>query len=257
MRLRYLAFACACALLAAAAQPLAIRIVYDNTVAEPGMSADWGFAAVVDFEGHRLLFDAGAKPGLFAVNLARLAIEPRSIELIVLSHAHTDHAGGLFQPKAIKDSAPLVLLDAFPQSLAERTAAAGYRNQRTTAPLQLLPGIHTTGLVEGTTPEQALAIDTPRGLVVITGCSHPGVVKMVETARRQRNAETVALLVGGFHLLETPADELEKTAQALQKLNVRRIVPTHCTGEKAIALFRERFGAAAGEGGAGRRLVVE
>jgi 7,8-dihydropterin-6-yl-methyl-4-(beta-D-ribofuranosyl)aminobenzene 5'-phosphate synthase len=245
------------ALSLAHAAELEIRIVYDNTAAEPGLQADWGFAAAVDWRGRRILFDGGARPEVLKQNLAKLSIPPQSFEALVLSHAHHDHSGGLFQDNFHRPGAPLFLLARFPPALAQSAEASGLNPRRIEGSREIVPGIYTTGTVEGTPPEQALVIETGQGIIVLTGCSHPGVVMMVEAALKQRPAGAVRLLAGGFHMLKESPAAIREAIQRLRSLGVQSIAPTHCTGEQAMAMFREAFGARCLSAGAGKRLTLD
>jgi 7,8-dihydropterin-6-yl-methyl-4-(beta-D-ribofuranosyl)aminobenzene 5'-phosphate synthase len=227
----------AVALAAPQAGPLEIQILYDNTAAETGLTADWGFAALVTYGGRRILFDTGTKADLFVGNLQKLGLEPASIEQVVISHAHGDHTGGLER-----------LMPLNPRLVVHGPGKAGA--------FQVAPGIYSTGIIQGLVAEQALVIETPKGLVILTGCSHPGVVKMVEVAVEQRGKNSVRLLLGGFHMLQQKADEIHDAISSLKRLNVAAAVATHCSGELAQKLFREAFGPGPGAG-AGRRIVLE
>jgi len=101
--------------------------------------------------------------------------------------------------------------------------------------------------VEGAT----LAVVTRKGLVVITGCSHPGVIEFVKEAKRQLNEE-VYMVCGGMHLLKHSDIEVKQTIAQLKEIGVRKVGPTHCTGDKAIALFKEAFGEQYAPMGVGR-----
>jgi 7,8-dihydropterin-6-yl-methyl-4-(beta-D-ribofuranosyl)aminobenzene 5'-phosphate synthase len=109
-----------------------------------------------------------------------------------------------------------------------------------------VPGIFTTGVIEGRPPEQALVIETSKGLVVMTGCSHPGVVRMVEAAERQRGKQSVRFLLGGFHLLQDNDQQVSE-----------KIAAAHCTGERAAGMMRASSGAGFKAAGAGQRFVFE
>ncbi len=224
--------------LALAAGPVEIQVVYDNTAAEAGFRADWGFAAVVTANGRRVLFDSGTKPELFMENLKLLQVDPATLESVLISHAHGDHMGGLARLRALNPKLTV--------HLPERLGA-----------YEIAPGLWSTGIVEGQPPEQALAILTPKGLVLLTGCSHPGVVKMVEAAETQRGVSSLRLLLGGFHMLQQSAAYIHSTLDRLRELRVERLAATHCTGDLAIKMFREAYGARFESAGAGKRIVLE
>ena len=226
-------------LLMAAGPPLEIRIVYDNTSIEAGVQPDWGFAALVTLDGRRVLFDTGAKADLFMENLRRLEIKPISIEHLVISHNHGDHTGGI---KLLSTQNPRIKV---------------HMPEARSGPFEVVPGIYSTGPVEGQPREQALVIETPKGIVLLTGCSHPGIVKMVEAAEKQRGKNSVRLLLGGFHMLQQNADQINSTISRLKQLNVASAIPTHCSGDLTIKLFREAFGFTPDAAGAGKRIVLE
>ena len=102
--------------------------------------------------------------------------------------------------------------------------------------------------------EQALALKTTEGLVVITGCAHPGIVNMVRKAREITGEERVYLGVGGFHLRGETPSRIESIAQELRLLSVRKVAPCHCSGDGTRKLFRERFEADYIESGVGKRV---
>ncbi len=221
-----------------AAEPVEVRIVYDNTPASPGLEKDWGFAALVSRGAARILFDSGTRPDIFMRNLAALEIDPSSLEQVFISHRHPDHTGGLAPLQAKNPRLKLHWPDP-------------------TEPYEILPGFRSTGALPGAAREQALVIDTPKGLVVITGCSHPGVVNLVEAAVRQHGGKPVRYLTGGFHMLQDPPEKIEAAIAALKKLRVERISPTHCTGEPAAKMFRDAFGARFEPAGAGKMIRLE
>jgi 7,8-dihydropterin-6-yl-methyl-4-(beta-D-ribofuranosyl)aminobenzene 5'-phosphate synthase len=121
-------------------------------------------------------------------------------------------------------------------------------------PSTLFEGVYSTGPMGSTTKEQALILDTPTGLVVITGCAHPGIVEIVRAAKQQRG-KAVRLLIGGFHLLRQSKARIRVIIDDLKALGVAQVAPSHCTGGAAMALFREAWGTDFVDGGCG--AVIE
>ena len=236
---------------------LEIQIIYDNTSARAGIEADWGFAALVSFRGQRVLLDSGTKPKLFLENLKKLGIDPASITHAVISHEHGDHINGIYRLYSLNPSMVVYFLDAFPDEAFKRADAVGMKPRRVTGPVEIVPGIYSTGLVEGRPPEQALIVETSKGLVLITGCSHPGVAKLVEAAEKQRGQDSVRLVLGGFHMGGQSESEILTHIARLKELKVQSVVPTHCTGDLAQRLFREAYGDKCDTGGAGKRIVLD
>lgn len=242
---------------AGAAAELEIQIVYDNTSARSGIEADWGFAAVVRFRGQTILFDSGTKPEVFVENLRRLEIEPESISHAVLSHGHGDHLGGIYQLFPQNRSMVVHFLDGFDQEWFQKAEAIGMHPRHVTGPAEIVPGVYTTGVVDGPSPEQALVIETSKGLVILTGCSHPGVVNMVEAAEKQHGRNAARLVLGGFHMGGQPENRIREQTARLKELNVSSVGSTHCTGELAQKLFRDAYGEQYVEGGAGRLIELD
>ena len=255
MRLPVLLLALAvCAL---GAGPLEIVILYDNTTARPDAQADWGFAALITHRGERVLFDSGTKPETLLANMKVMGVDPAAIGHAVFSHQHADHTNGIFKVFPFNKSMKVHFLSAFPDALFRQAEGIGMRPSRVTGPIEIVPGVHATGLVEGNPVEQALAIETAKGLVVITGCSHPGVVKMVEAAVGQRKAKSVRLLMGGFHMLQQSEPQATEVANRLRAIGVVSIAPTHCTGNTATRIFEKLYGPRYISAGVGKRFVLD
>jgi 7,8-dihydropterin-6-yl-methyl-4-(beta-D-ribofuranosyl)aminobenzene 5'-phosphate synthase len=240
---------------AAETEDLRITILYDNIVYDPSLRADWGFAALVEYRGHTLLFDTGGNANFLMGNMERLEIDPMSIEAVVLSHSHGDHVGGLAGLLQTGARPPVYVPPSFRDDFK--------REVRRTSELvevepgqEILPGLHTTGeLGAGQIPEQALVIQLEDGIVVMTGCAHPGIVEMV--ARAKELAEgPVRLVLGGFHLGDMGAPQIRPILADFRRLGVEQVAPTHCTGERAIELFAASYGDRFVEAGTGRVIEV-
>jgi len=246
------------AAVAAFGQELEIRVIYDNTSAKPGqVQEDWGYSAVVTFRGQRLLFDSGTKPDLFLENLKKLQVAPESIQAAMISHEHGDHRNGVYQLFPLNRKLPIYFLDSFEKPAWEEAGKIGMKPVRVTGAREILPGMFTSGTVEGSPNEQALAVETSKGIVMMVGCSHPGVVKLVEAVERQRGKDSIRLLIGGFHMFRQESPQIKAQIEQLMKLKVRTIRPAHCTGELAHGLFRQAWGADYGEAGAGNIIRLE
>lgn len=242
---------------AARAAELEIQIIYDDTSAVAGIEPHYGFSALVDFRGQRILFDSGSDADLFLRNLTRLGIDPASITHAVISHRHSDHRNGIYRLALRNRTMEVYFLDTFPASVFEVAIAVGMNPRRVTGPVEIAPGVYSTGIVEGEPPEQALVVETSGGLVVLVGSAHPGVARMVETAEQQRGADSVRLLLGGFHMMRKQEEEIRAELERLKALGVEKVAPAHCTGERAKRLFRRAYGAMYVPTGAGRRIELE
>jgi 7,8-dihydropterin-6-yl-methyl-4-(beta-D-ribofuranosyl)aminobenzene 5'-phosphate synthase len=219
-------------------RPQASQLVYNNLPQVAGLSTRWGFACVVETAEHRMLFDTGGDGEALLANMHRLGLDPRRIEAVVLSHIHGDHTGGLREFLARNPRVNVYIPSCFPASFRAQIERAGARVETVAGPRQLLDGLHSTGEMDSGTEEQALIIDTARGLVIITGCAHPDIVDMTAAARDYLDKDIV-LLIGGFHLRGKGQAELRTIIARLKELGVRKVAPSHRTGERAITLFRE------------------
>jgi 7,8-dihydropterin-6-yl-methyl-4-(beta-D-ribofuranosyl)aminobenzene 5'-phosphate synthase len=242
---------CACGIAATPEQQL--TIVYDNTTVRPDLKTDWGFSVLVDFQGQRILFDVGSKPDIFLANLKQLGIEKSSIQTTLISHEHAAHSGGVYK---VLPAGLIYFLDSFSKRYPEADAV-GLEARRGTAPAQLGTGIYSTGEIAGSPPEQALVIETSKGLVLLVSCAHPGIAKMVETVEKQRNAKNIRMIVGGLHMYEQSEQQIRPVVAQLQKLNVQSVVLGHCTGELAMRIFREGYGDRFMTAGVGKRIPLE
>ena len=227
-----------------------VTYLYDNTTAAQGTKSDWGFACLVETGGRRVLFDTGTNPEVLRANLAALKIDISSLDALVFSHDHSDHTAGV----GVLGPRP-GLPTFFPASFSEATRAvfAGQRLRESpvTGPDDVEPGVTTSGQCGTAIPEEAIVVDTDQGLVVIFGCAHPGVVEMLRGISLARS-RPIHLVLGGFHLLQTPPDQVAQIVEDFRAMRVAYAGPTHCTGEAAITAFREAYGTPFIEGGNGR-----
>ena len=237
--------------------PLRVTVLFDNTVADPRLQSAWGFAALIEHRGHTLLLDAGSDARVFGANLDSLHVDVRRIEAVAISHAHSDHTNGLEALRSRGLQVPLHGLPSFPPAFRERSAA-GFRVLDAAPGQELSPGVFTTGeMVDPAVriPEQALVIPTDSGLVIITGCAHPGIVAIVQRAVEMHHAPAY-LVLGGFHLVQHTDAQVDEIIAEFRRLGVRKVGATHCTGDRAIARFAAAWGADFVRLGAGRVLVV-
>jgi 7,8-dihydropterin-6-yl-methyl-4-(beta-D-ribofuranosyl)aminobenzene 5'-phosphate synthase len=279
-----------CVSAAAEAQPTQrITVLYDAFGAPSELERDWGFAALVEYGGRRILFDTGNDAALFERNVTRLKIDLTRLDAVVISHRHGDHTSGL---SAVLAANPNVTIYApqegayfhsrIPQAFLERHAGlppelqyyGGRAPTRTqsgspwptarfeiiTKTTEIMPGMFvfsTRSQKPGTLEmnELSLAIRTPRGLAVVVGCSHPGVeVILAEAARIDPKLHIVT---GGFHLVTTERAEISRVVALLHDtLKVERVAPGHCTSEPGFAEFLQRFGARFDRAGVGARLPL-
>jgi 7,8-dihydropterin-6-yl-methyl-4-(beta-D-ribofuranosyl)aminobenzene 5'-phosphate synthase len=224
---------------------LRITYLYDNTAAVSGTQADWGFACLVESRGHTVLFDTGTKPEILSHNLATLKVALSRVQALVFSHEHGDHTMGLAALPAMP-GLPVYIGEHFrlPPPAAEALTRIGAKRITvgTERSAEVFPGITVTReFVTGGPHEEALVVETPRGSVVIVGCAHPGIISMLKDIA-ESTKRPISMVLGGFHLMQTPADDVKRMVAEFKALGVEWAGPTHCTGDEAIRLFREAYG---------------
>ena len=253
-----------------------ITVLYDAFGKTSAMQKDWGFAALVESGGKRMLFDTGNNPEILAKNVKTKGIDLSTLDFVVMSHRHGDHMGGMsyllqVNPR-VKIYAPKEgfgvygadlpstfyrkdtslppeerYYDGAPPAVMQFGAAwPGANFQLIDKTTEIAPGIHLIALVSdkpGTLElrELSLAINTPEGMVLIVGCSHPGIDKIVEAATAIN--PRIHLIAGGFHLVVSPDPDIEKIVSSLHdKFKVAYVAPGHCTGEPTFTALRKAFG---------------
>ena len=258
-------------------QPHRVTILYDAFGGRPGLIRDWGFAALVEYGGKRILFDTGNNAEIFARNVRALGVDLRRLDFVVISHRHGDHTSGMsyllrVNPQ-VKIYAPKEAFGVFGAALPstfyrrDPSLADSMRYYEGSPPekmtfgtpwpqaniqwidslTEVAPGVTIISTVSqnpGTLElrELSLAVRGPEGLMLLVGCSHPGIENIVEAARPL--GDHVAIIFGGLHLVTTPDTTIARIASALRdRWGVVKIAPGHCTGEPAFAELRRVFGA--------------
>jgi 7,8-dihydropterin-6-yl-methyl-4-(beta-D-ribofuranosyl)aminobenzene 5'-phosphate synthase len=243
------------------AKDLRLTIIYDNTAFDNRLTPEWGFAVLVEFGDHTVLFDTGGS-STFMDNMHLLGIDPKIVGAVVLSHEHGDHTGGLHSFLSEADQPVVYLLEGFSRSF-KRVVSARTEVVEVSSSMEIFPGIFTTGQIYGGgVYEQGLAIDLGNEIVVITGCAHPGVVRMTRRGRSAVQPGTnveykpIALVIGGFHLMGSSRNQVEAIIEDLRELGVKQVSPTHCTGDDVIEIFAQILGGDYIMGGAGRIITI-
>jgi len=216
-------------------------IVYDNYPCAEGLKTDWGFSCFVQGMDKTILFDTGRQGDVFMANMEVLKLDPCSVDVVVISHFHGDHTGGL-EAFVERNSKVTVYVPAPKRDeFARRLAAKGVEVVWVDKPRTLCPNVYLTGSMGERIIEQSLILGTGEGSVIITGCSHQGIVEILRKTKEivDRPIDTV---FGGFHLAQHSRAQVERIIREFKALGVARPGPTHCTGSEAIAQFREAFG---------------
>lgn len=236
---------------APARDDLAVTVVHDNYPFVDDLKTAWGFSALVTGLQKSILFDTGSDGALLLENMAKLRVDPGRIEIVVLSHVHADHTGGLVGLLRANPRVQVYLPQTFSSRFKEVVRRYGATIVEVNGPQEICQDVYTTGVLGRRVKEQALVLRTHRGLVVLTGCAHPGVTRIVEQVKGQ-HTESILLVMGGFHLEWVTTGKVEKISAVLQKHGVRYVAPTHCTSDRARQVFRERYAEHCLDMGAGK-----
>ena len=220
-----------------------ITVAYDNH--PPGNKAlnpSWGFACVIEGFEKSILFDTGTSGPILMSNLSVLGFDPAQIDVVIISHGDWDHIGGLWTVLDANPAVEVYLPGSLSRHLQDEVRAQSKRLVSVGPdPVEVCPGIVLSGEMKGPRNEQAVLLQTASQQIIITGCAHPGIGSI--TRRLAETAPGLPMLVmGGFHLKDSPAEEIEAIAEELENLGTRWVAPTHCSGELAETLFAERFG---------------
>lgn len=225
----------------ASVDSVAITIVYDNEALVKGLVPSWGFSCLVQGLEKTVLFDTGGQGEILLDNMERLGLDSQEVQVVVLSHLHGDHTGGLTDFLRVNPRVTVYMLDAFPDHLKKEVTKGHAQLLTVQEPVEVCPGAFLTGEMGKAISEQALVIKTAKGLVVITGCAHPGIVEVVEKSQ-DIGKEPPYLVMGGFHLFGASRQQVREILSQFRDLGVVKVSPCHCTGTEAIEMFQEMYG---------------
>lgn len=236
------------------AEGLTVTIVYDNNEYDERLKTAWGFSCLVERGDLTLLFDTGGDAPTLLSNMATLGLDLAKIDIVVLSHIHGDHVGGLEGILAVNEDTTIYLPHYFPHRFKDEVTAHA-RVVEVHEPMEIAEGIYTTGEIGTGIIEQSLVLVTGRGLVVITGCAHPGVVNIVAKAK-EITGEEVYLVIGGFHLGGASQAAIEGIVEDFRELGVQKVAPCHCSGDLARSISEREYGEDFIQTGVGSKLEV-
>ena len=233
-----------------------IAIAYDNNEYDSRLISAWGFSCVVKRPEKTILFDTGGDGEILLDNMKKLGTRPSEIDVIVLSHIHGDHTGGLKEFLRYNSQVTVYLPGSFPAQIKQHIRSLGAEVKNVREPEELFEGVFTTGELDGGIEEQSLLVKASEVFCIITGCAHPGIINITKRAK-QITGKEVYLAMGGFHLSGAFRSQISYVAESLLRLGVQKVASCHCSGDKARKLFKDYFGENYIDSGVGKEIIVE
>ncbi|MEA1956453.1 MAG: MBL fold metallo-hydrolase [Campylobacterota bacterium] len=225
-----------------------MKILFDNYNYNDKCKSLWGFSAYL--EKYNLLFDTGSNGRVLLENIRELGVDVKKIKYLFITHSHWDHIGGIDSILELNPNLTLFVPSSLSKHLIKDLKTLAKEVIICTKKAQkLFDNLYTTGLLGDEMPEQSLIIDDefPK---VITGCGHFGIDNITKKAKSVISKD-IKFAIGGFHLLHSDNEKIQTTIDNLKNLGVEKVLPTHCTGDLAIKMFKYSFKNNAVDGGVG------
>ncbi|MDQ7816173.1 MAG: MBL fold metallo-hydrolase [Melioribacteraceae bacterium] len=234
-----------------------LTVLYDNNPLLNKLQTDWGFSCLIETDSSALLFDMGDNGKILLDNMKNLGIDQKRIDSVFLSHYHHDHTGGLKEFLYANPNVKVFYPASFQQELADLIKRMNALPVPVSDFTEIMPDLFSLGVIDGTIPEQSLAIRSQNGIIIITGCAHPGIINILQKAKDKFPEELIYLALGGFHLHRLNEEEINDVIQKIYDMDLLNVAPTHCTGNTARSMFKEVFDADYIEVGIGKEIKIE
>lgn len=222
-----------------------LLMIYNNMGSSKKLVNVWGLSIWIEEKNNAVLFDTGGNPSILLGNIKQSGIDLTKLSKVVISHNHWDHVGGLSAILEEVNNNPIVYVPSSDvgefQNIYPHVSFEGVNE-----PIRLCRNMWSTGQMEGVLRddvvyEQSLLVTTGNSTILLTGCSHPGIVKISKKSKKILPAKELDAVIGGFHLLQHSEKEIKEISLELKNLGVKRIAPSHCTGELAMQIFSEKW----------------
>ena len=219
-----------------------IKILFDSISLDNRFLTGWGISYLID---GKVLFDTGGKPNALFKNMKNMDVDISEIEAVIISHDHWDHRGGLWKLLKENHKIKVYVCPNFSKRFKNKVKSYGSRLIEVNKFSRIREGIYTTGEMAGRyafkfMPEQALALETFKGLTILTGCAHPGIIKIVENIK-QNIPGNIYLVLGGFHLRGKHKKIIKPIVERFRQLGIKKVASSHCTGKSATKAFGEKY----------------
>ncbi|MBN2735738.1 MAG: MBL fold metallo-hydrolase [Spirochaetales bacterium] len=220
-----------------------IKIVSEGSTKLDYLRGRWGLSFLIDDD---ILFDTFCDPDLFKHDLIKSNVDIQKIQHVIISHDHWDHKDGLWY--VLENNHHLSVYVCRNSDEAFKKKISGYQCRliEVEKPMEIKTNVFTTGEIPASYKskaifEQSLVINNKGKITVVTGCSHPGIISILDIVRNQHPGK-IELLIGGLHLMDKSKDEIAPIADKLDSVyDISSIIPLHCTGKKAIGQLRKKM----------------
>ena len=219
-----------------------IKVIVTGSTKWDRFIGRWGVSFLI---GEDILFDTFGEPYTFLNNIQKMNIDIPKIKHIIISHDDWDHISGLWYIINRYKDLNVYICPNFKQRIKDRIESFRVNIIEANGLLGIKGDIFSTGQMDGKSEgriisEQSLVIKTTDGLIVITGCAHPGIINIVENVKKQFK-ENIHLVLGGLHLKGYTEEQIYELTSKLRNYRVNKIAPSHCTGELAIKLIKKEY----------------
>lgn len=219
-----------------------VKVLYDKHTLDKNLNTGWGVSFLID---DRVILDTGDNGDRLLSNMKTLRVDFNKLEAVAISHDHWDHTGGLWEIIKRKRLKVYGCLN-FSEEFKINVSQLGSKFIGVDKFTEIARDIYLTGRIYGLYKgadilEQAAVIKTINGVSVLTGCSHPGIIKILEKIKRRFPDDKLYLVAGGFHLFEQDERSIRIITQEFKKIQVIKVGPTHCTGRKVEKIFKTEY----------------
>ncbi|HQL41389.1 MAG TPA: MBL fold metallo-hydrolase, partial [Candidatus Omnitrophota bacterium] len=219
-----------------------ITLLAQGSTLQQRAKGHWGIAFLI---GQEILFDAFGDAHALEQAIQSKKVDLSCLKHIVISHDHWDHTNGLWSILPRCPQASVYVCRRVSSRLKESIRSFRVKLVEVQKPVRIVRGVHTAGQIKGLIKdqiiyEQSLVISSLQGLTLLTGCSHPGILSVVNHVHEHFH-KMPCRVIGGLHLKDTPAQEIKNIAHQLKKDGVKTIIPLHCTGKQAVRIFKRVF----------------